>query len=69
MNSVASRPPRSARGLVLWPGGVRFRLATTSVVACGVGLGGPFGVVSGPAQVGFGRLGSVVESPRGTRPA
>jgi hypothetical protein len=56
MNSAASRPPEGARGLVLGPGGVRFGLAT-SVVACGVGLGGPFGVVSGPAgRGGFWRI-------------
>jgi hypothetical protein len=61
MNSVASRPPGGARGLILGPGGVRFGLAATSVAAGGLGLGGPVGVFSGPAGVGVGRLGSVVE--------
>jgi hypothetical protein len=65
MNSIASRPPGGAWGLVLGPGGVRLGLATTSVAACGVGLGGPVGVFSGPAGVGFARLGPKVEPPRG----
>jgi hypothetical protein len=65
MNFVASRPPGGARGLILGPGCVRFGLAANLRGRRRGGISGPVGVFSGPAGVGFGRLGSVVASPPG----